>query len=73
VRKESAKAAKVTIPDGDILTSTEAAALLRVSRQTLFDLCQHGLPHRRVGLKKSDYRFSRAAIEEWSRGQDGAA
>lgn len=45
----------------DTLTVPEVAKLLRVSRQTIYNMTRHGkLPHFRVGTK---VRFNRADIE----------
>jgi excisionase family DNA binding protein len=53
----------------DILTSTEAARLLRVRVETVIREVRAGrLPGRRVG---KEWRFSRAGLLEWlSRGAD---
>jgi excisionase family DNA binding protein len=49
----------------DILTLAEAAAYLRVSEPEIVDLMRkQGMPGRKVG---SDWRFLKAAIQEWLR------
>ena len=46
---------------GDILTSTEVAKILRVSKQTIYVLCREGkFPHFKVGNK---LRFRKAEVE----------
>lgn len=54
----------------DILDVKEAAALLRVHSNTIYQLASVGqVPCRRVGRQ---YRFSRAALERWLEAQDEA-
>jgi excisionase family DNA binding protein len=49
--------------EGDVLTLTEAAALLRVHPVTLRKRAvKWGVPHRRLG---SEWRFSRAVLTAW--------
>lgn len=46
-----------------VLTATEAAMLLRLSRDSLYAAANRGdIPHRRVGRRML---FSRAALLEW--------
>ncbi len=48
---------------GEVLTTSEAAALLRVDARTLRRLVEAGeIPMRRAGR---NFRFSRAALLEW--------
>jgi excisionase family DNA binding protein len=57
--------ATAALPKGDVLTSTEAAAYLRVSADDLTKLiADQGLPARRVG---DDWRILKGAIQEWLR------
>ena len=50
----------------DVITVSEAAALLRIGRNSLYDACGRGaLPHRRVGRS---IRLSRAALLRWVAG-----
>lgn len=60
---------KKTETTQDVLTVPEACALLRVSKSTLYKLCEEGLPHQRVGsgnkVKHREYRFLRAALLDW--------
>ena len=52
----------------DMMTSVEAAALLRVSVRTIKLMAREGrVPARKVGRA---WRFSRAAIQEWIKGDD---
>lgn len=49
--------------NGDILDVDEAAALLRISRRTLYNRVKAGtIPHARVGRK---LLFSRAKLSQW--------
>jgi excisionase family DNA binding protein len=49
----------------DVLTLAEAAAYLRVSEADVVELMRgQGLPGRKIG---GDWRFLRAAIQEWLR------
>lgn len=51
-------------PSAPLLTSDEAARLLRVPRSTLYELVRsRGLPHVRIGDRA--LRFTRADLEEW--------
>jgi excisionase family DNA binding protein len=51
-------------PSAPLLTSDEAARLLRVPRSTLYELVRsRGLPHVRIGDRA--LRFMRADLEEW--------
>jgi excisionase family DNA binding protein len=51
-------------PSAPLLTSEEAARLLRVPRSTLYELVRsRGLPHVRIGDRA--LRFMRADLEEW--------
>ena len=56
--------------DLEVLNSTEAATLLRVSRETVVREARGGrLPGRRVG---KEWRFSRGALLTWLAGGPGA-
>lgn len=47
-----------------LLTTDEAARLLRVPRSTLYELVRsRGLPHVRIGER--GLRFTRSDLEEW--------
>jgi len=49
--------------DDDVLDVTEAARLMRVGRNTVYELVgRNQIPHRRLGKQ---IRFSRAAIMRW--------
>jgi excisionase family DNA binding protein len=51
-------------PSAPLLTSDEAACLLRVPRSTLYELVRsRGLPHVRIGERA--LRFLRADLEDW--------
>ncbi len=51
----------------EVMTTKQACAFLQIERKTLYDLCYADrIPYRRVGRH---YRFSRAALEEWVRGE----
>jgi excisionase family DNA binding protein len=51
-------------PSAPLLTSDEAARLLRVPRSTLYELVRsRGLPHVRIGDRA--LRFTRADLEAW--------
>jgi excisionase family DNA binding protein len=51
-------------PSAPLLTSEEAARLLRVPRSTLYELVRsRGLPHVRIGDRA--LRFMRADLEDW--------
>jgi excisionase family DNA binding protein len=51
-------------PSAPLLTSDEAARLLRVPRSTLYELVRsRGLPHVRIGDRA--LRFLRADLEDW--------
>ena len=55
----------------DVLTLTEAAAYLRTSPEEVLRLVhERGLPGRRVG---EDYRFLKAAVQDWLRAPPSAA
>jgi excisionase family DNA binding protein len=59
----------ICFPD-EILTSTEAAALMRVHRSTLLRECKAGrVPYRRLGRR---FLFSRQALDEWMRAAPSA-
>jgi excisionase family DNA binding protein len=50
----------------DVLTLTETAALLRISRPTLFEMLRKGeIPARKVGRQ---WRFNRAVVLDWLHG-----
>lgn len=50
-------------PDPDVLTVAEAAKLLRIGRNTLYDAIGRGeVPHRRFG---KTIRLSRSALMVW--------
>jgi len=56
----------------EVLTFSEAMALLRVSEETLRKMCrQKKIPHIRTSGKKpnSRYRFNRASLLAWIGGQ----
>jgi excisionase family DNA binding protein len=54
---------EVALVESDVLTASEAASLLRVGRNALYDGCARGeIPHRRVGRL---LRFSRTALLAW--------
>jgi excisionase family DNA binding protein len=54
--------ARVSTPN-DVLTADEAAALLRVGRNQLYEAVSRGeIPHRRIGRS---IRFSRAVLIRW--------
>lgn len=65
----SANGRPTTNPRGDILEeplldANEAAQLLHVPRNTLYELVRsRGLPHVRIGNR--GMRFTRAGLEEW--------
>jgi excisionase family DNA binding protein len=47
----------------DVLTLAETAALLRISRPTLFEMLRRGeIPARKVGRQ---WRFNRAVVLDW--------
>lgn len=50
-----------------VMTATEIAALLRVERETVYELCRrHGLPHWRLGTGlRAPYRFQRQRVVSW--------
>ncbi len=49
--------------DGDVLTVDEAAVLLKVGRNTLYEACaRNEVPCQRIGRQ---IRFSRAALMRW--------
>jgi excisionase family DNA binding protein len=51
-------------PSAPLLTSDEAARLIRVPRSTLYELVRsRGLPHVRIGERA--LRFLRADLEDW--------
>jgi excisionase family DNA binding protein len=51
-------------PSAPLLTSDEAARLLRVPRSTLYELVRsRGLPHVRIGDRA--LRFMRTDLEDW--------
>ena len=51
------------VRNGDILDVDEAAALLRISRRTIYNRVKAGtIPHARVGRK---LLFSRAKLSQW--------
>ena len=62
------KPAPATIKNGDILDVDEAAALLKVSKKTLYNRVKNNrIPHARLGRK---LLFSRAKLTQWV--SDGA-
>lgn len=47
-----------------ILVADEAAELIRVSRQRIYELCRtKSIPHILLGQRQ--YRFSKQKLEEW--------
>jgi excisionase family DNA binding protein len=49
--------------EGDVLTPPEAAKLLRIGKNTLYEMTARGrIPHRRAGRL---IRFSRRALLDW--------
>lgn len=57
--------------DCDVLTVNEAAQLLRIGRNQLFDAIGRGeVPHRRIG---KTIRLSRQVLMRWLDGSCGAA
>ena len=59
------------IADGDVLTLTEAARLIRVSDKTLGDMARtRRIPSQKVGR---EWRFLRSALETWLSGEDRPA
>jgi excisionase family DNA binding protein len=51
------------MPEDDVLTSSEAAAFLKVSTRAVLEEAKRGrLPGRRVG---KGWRFSRKVLEAW--------
>ena len=60
------KANKPVNIEPDVMNVDETAALLRVSRDTVYEAAGRGeLPHRRIGRRLV---FSRAALLDWLRG-----
>lgn len=58
-----ARPADATAADRDVLTVEEAAAFLKVGRNTLYDACaRNKVPYRRVGRQ---IRLSRTALVAW--------
>lgn len=53
-------------PAGQLLTVNQVAALLAVSRTTVYRLCAQGCPVLRVGYH---LRFEQAAVMRWIRTQ----
>jgi len=51
------------VAKGDILTSEEAAVMLRISYRTLLSNLSQ-IPHQKIG---NQARFSREALEQWLR------
>ena len=52
----------------NLLTVTEVAAELRVSKGTVYEMCKTGnLPSIRVGMNKGSVRIPRDALEKWLR------
>ena len=52
-----------SLDEDDVLTVVEAASLLRVGRNLVYDLvARNEIPHRRLGKQ---IRFSRAALVRW--------
>lgn len=59
---------KATTEEPRVLNATEAAAFLRVSNNTLYELCRRNeIPHRRAGRK---FLFLLSSLEEYVRGVD---
>jgi excisionase family DNA binding protein len=55
-------------PSDEILTSREAAELLRVSRRVIFEMVASGtIPSRKVGR---EHRFVRSRLLQWLAGAD---
>ena len=53
----------------DVLDVAGAMALLRIGRNSLYELCsENKIPHRRFGRKRGSIRFSRAALLRWLEG-----
>ena len=49
--------------DNDVLTATEAAKVLRIGKNQLYEAAGRGeVPHRRIGRT---LRFSRKALVDW--------
>lgn len=59
--------------DADVLDVAGAMALLRLGRNTVYQLCaQNKIPHRRIGGvegRRGEIRFSRAALLRWLEGE----
>ena len=56
----------MTDATNDVLTVEEAAELLRIGRNQLYDACGRGeIPHRRIGRT---IRLSRAVVLRWLEG-----
>ena len=65
------KSPSTACPSADILTLPEAASYLRVSEDVVSRLAsEQMIPARKVG---NDWRFLRAALEDWLRGPSGGA
>ena len=62
VQLDGARHASTVVAD-DVLTVPEAAALLKIGRNALYEACgRNEVPHRRIGRQ---IRFSRAALVAW--------
>lgn len=54
-------------PDDDVLDVAEVVLMLRMGRNTIYDLCaRNEIPHRRIGRR---IRFSRSALLKWLEGE----
>ena len=62
-QKERVTGSTLSDADRDVLTADEAAKLLRLGRNQLYEAAGRGeIPHRRIGRS---YRFSRSALIAW--------
>jgi len=56
--------------DDDVLDVAGAVALLRIGRNTIYEMCaENRIPHRRIGRGRGSIRFSRAALLRWLGGE----
>src|SRR5262245_11023296 len=65
-----ARAEPTVVPASGLLTTAEAAALLRVHPKQVYRLFARGLPHRRVG---DEWRYDRDELLSWAGGAPRAS
>lgn len=76
-REQREDQALATLPDSsmpDGMDSIQAAEYTGIPRSQIYALCRRGeIPHRQIGGKNGNLRFSRRALTLWLAGQEPSA